>query len=103
MRGSVPIVTATMDDTSAPSQGDTADERSLTLSERVAWATAYERSITTVDGSTIIELTVFPIEPESELPATGFDKGPLQRLRRSLLPDRSNRTTSGRKVPRQLR
>lgn len=57
-------------------------ERDLTLSERVAWVNAFERSLTREDGSVVLELRVYPLAGDPDLPAPAFTRSLSHRLRR---------------------
>lgn len=54
---------------------DSADERDLTLSERVAWTNAFERAFRREDGELVLELEVYPVEDAEDLPRPAFTKG----------------------------
>lgn len=59
-----------------------AEDRELTLSERVAWVNAFERSLRREDGSVVLELNVYPLADDRELPAPAFTKTLSHRFRR---------------------
>ena len=76
-----------------PSGADNEPARELTLSERVAWVNAYERSIVASEGAVVIEIEVYPIETESALPGTSFDRGLRHRFARLVRRDRKQTRT----------
>ena len=72
------IVSAVDDDQTG--NGD--ESRDLTLSERVAWVNAFERSLRREDGSFVLELTVYPLVGDEELPAPAFTRTLSHRVRK---------------------
>lgn len=70
----------------------------LTLSERVALANAWEEAVSKDEDSVVIELDIYPVVTESELPSTSFDTGPLGYVKRLL---QGRKPSEQRSVPRQ--
>ena len=70
----------------------------LTLSERVALANAWEEAVRIDDESFILELDVYPVVTESELPRASFDNGPLGYVKRVF---QGRKPPAQRSVPRQ--
>lgn len=58
------------------------ESRDLTLSERVAWVNAFERSLRREEGSIVLELEVYPLTGVEELPAPAFTRTLSHRVRR---------------------
>lgn len=70
----------------------------LTLSERVALANAWEEAVHRDEDSVVIELDVYPVVTESELPSTSFDTGPFGFVKRIF---QGRKPAEQRSVPRR--
>ena len=73
-------------------------DRDRTLSERVASATTWEGALRAEDGAFLVELSLYRVDDESELPRASFDRGPIGMLKRMM---QRRPVQSGRTVPRR--
>ncbi|MGI9666656.1 MAG: hypothetical protein ACR2N2_06075 [Acidimicrobiia bacterium] len=79
--------------------GDSPDDaKELSLSDRVEWVNAYERSIVSSGEGIVLEIDVYPIEDITDLPTADVGRGFFGSMRNAVTGRQRGRA---RRVPRR--